>query len=318
LPDSWPLAIQSTIAFCIGIVVSFALNASLNFQVSWRYLLRTFACFAAISCLSFAMNMAVVRSIYGFTGEYYDLLRLGSAGALFLVGYTLHRRYTFDQARDFGLAVYACEGEDPQKLYKLVGRNCDHIHVDLVDSTMGLDPSPIRLENIAEARRLWHGRPLVLHIMSLKPQRWVEQTMDDVDWYLFHLEAEDDLMDLMFKCQARHKRVGIVWRPGLPTASLVNYLPHVDFVMVLGIREPGRSGQKICPEAIEVAATLSRLRSRYGYEVMFDGGVKASNVSMIEAKYIVAASAVLQSEQPIKAAHVLRSGAKFHVHRASA
>jgi pentose-5-phosphate-3-epimerase len=110
----------------------------------------------------------------------------------------------------------------------------------------------------------------------------------------------------------------VVWRPGLPAASLLQYLPHVDFVMVLGIREPGRSGQQICPEAIEVAATLNRLRARYGYEVMFDGGVKATNVSQIEAKYVVAASAVLQAEQPIKAAHVLRSGAKFHIHRASA
>jgi pentose-5-phosphate-3-epimerase len=193
-----------------------------------------------------------------------------------------------------------------------VGRNCDHIHVDLIDETMGIKPSPVRLENIAIARQLWRRCPVVLHVMSLRPQQWVEQTWDDVDVFLFHAEAEDDLMELTFACRQRGKRVGVVWRPGIATAALLPFLPHVDFVMVLGIREPGRSGQQICPEAIEMAATLSRQRARYGYEVMFDGGVKASNVSQIEAKYVVAASAVLNAEHPIRAAHVLRSGARYY------
>ncbi|MCC7083498.1 MAG: GtrA family protein [Pirellulales bacterium] len=311
LPTTWPLPLKSTVAFCLGIVVSFLANAYFNFQVTWRHLLRTFAWFAVISTISFATNMAVVRSIYGLTGNHYELLRLVTAGALFAIGYTLHRRYTFDQARDFGLAVYACESEDPHKLYVRVGRNCDHVHVDLIDSTMGINPSPVRLANIAMARQLWRGCPLVLHIMSLRPQQWVEQTWNDVDVYLFHLESEDDLMELAFACRQRGKHVGVAWRPGNSTAALLPYLPHVDFVMVLGIREPGRSGQEICAEAIEMAATLSKQRSRYGYEVMFDGGVKASNVTDIEAKYIVAASAVLNADHPIRAAHVLRSGARY-------
>jgi ribulose-phosphate 3-epimerase len=312
LPNVWPLPLKSTVGFCMGIIISFVANAYLNFQVTWRHLLRTFAWFAVISTISFATNMAVVRSIYGLTGNHYEMLRLVTAGALFAIGYTLHRRYTFDQARDFGLAVYACESEDPHKLYERVGRNCDHVHVDLIDKTMGINPSPVRLENITIARQLWRGCPVVLHVMSLRPQQWVEQTWNDVDVYLFHVEAEDDLMELVFSCRQRGKHVGVVWRPGNSTSSLLPFLPHVDFVMVLGIREPGRSGQQICPEAIEMAATLSKQRLRYGFEVMFDGGVKASNVTEIEAKYIVAASAVLNAEHPIRAAHVLRSGARYY------
>jgi ribulose-phosphate 3-epimerase len=311
LPDDWSLTAQSLVAFCLSIVVSFALNAFVNFQVTWRHLFRTFTWFVLISSISFTLNMAVVRSIYGVTGEHYHQLRLISAGALFLIGYTLHRRFTFNQARDFGLAVYACDNEDPHKLFKIVGRNCDHVHVDLIDETMSVKPSPVRLENISIARNLWRGCPVVLHVMSLRPRQWVEKTWDAVDSYLFHLEAEDDLFELMFACREQHKRVGIVWRPGLPAASLMPYLSHVDFVMVLGIREPGRSGQQICSESIAMAATLNRLCRRYGFELIFDGGVKASNVSQIEAKYIVAASGVLNAEHPIKAAHVLRSGAKY-------
>jgi pentose-5-phosphate-3-epimerase/putative flippase GtrA len=316
LPHRWPLVLQSSVAFSVGIVVSFLLNAYVNFQVPWRHLLRTFAWFVAISTLSFCLNMAVVSSVYGLTGQHYDQLRLFSAGALFVVGYTLHRRFTFNQARDFGLAVYASEAEDPRQLFERVGRNCDHVHIDLIDRTMNASASPVRLENIAVARSLWRHCPIVLHVMSLRPRQWMERTWHVVDWYLFHLEAEENLFELIFACRQQDKKIGVVWRPGNSASALVPYLSHVDFVVVLGIREPGRSGQQVCPEAIEFAAMLNRLRSRYAYEVIFDGGVKASNVWQIEAKYVVAASGVLNADRPIQAAHVLRSGAKYQTHQA--
>ena len=88
----------------------------------------------------------------------------------------------------------------------------------------------------------------------------------------------------------------------------MSLLPHVDFVMVLGIQDPGRSGQAILAEAIDMARTLTDIRGRYHYEVMFDGGVKTDNVSRIPAKYVVAASGVLQSEDPVHSSFVLRSG----------
>ena len=152
--------------------------------------------------------------------------------------------------------------------------------------------------------------------MSERPKQWVERTWHVVDSYLLHLESKDNLWELIFSCRQKLKRVGVVWRPGIDTAALMPYLPHVDFVMVLGIQQPGRSGQEICPEAIAMASTLSQMRWRYGYEVMFDGGVRAANIKQIEAKYVVAASAVLNAERPIQATHVLRSGAKY-LHRSS-
>jgi ribulose-phosphate 3-epimerase len=272
---------------------------------------RTFAWYAAISGLSFALNMAVVRWAAALIGDHYGLLRLITAGVLFAIGYSLHRRFTFDMARDFGIAVYASAAEDVSSVFARVGRNCDHIHVDLIDETMSREAAPVRLDNIDEAHRFWPRAPVSLHVMSRRPRRWLDATWDRADWFLLHLESEDDLLDLIFACRQRNKRVGVVWRDGDSIAELMAYLPHVDFVMVLGIREPGKSGQTMCARAVEVAATLDRLRNRYAFDVMFDGGVKESNVQRIAAKYIVAASAVLQAENPIDAAHRLRSGAKY-------
>jgi pentose-5-phosphate-3-epimerase len=150
-----------------------------------------------------------------------------------------------------------------------------------------------------------------MHVMSRTPRLWVEQLWDKIDWFLFHIESEDDLHELLFDCRKRGKKVGVVWRPGMSLGSLLTYLPHVDFAMVLGIREPGRSGQQMQPEAIDVVKALDEMRERYEFQVMFDGGVKTTNVMDIPAKYVIAASAVIGAENPVYAAHVLRSAAKF-------
>lgn len=310
-PRSWSWPIASTTAFLVGMSLSFVLNAALNFRVPWDHLVRTFGWFAAISGLSFALNMAVVRWAASVVGDHYGLLRLATAGALFLIGYSLHRRFTFDMARDFGIAVYANEAEDVGRVFDRVGRNCDHVHVDLIDETMLPGAPPVRLAKLEEVRRHWPGTPVSLHVMSRHPRHWVEHTWNYVDWYLLHVESQDDLWELIFECRRRNKRVGVVWREGNSLASLMPYLPHVDFAMVLGIRQPGVSGQPICPRALEVTAALDRLRGRYGFDVMFDGGVRESNVGAIAAKYIVAASAVLQADNPIDVAHRLRTGAKY-------
>lgn len=306
-----PSAPALVISFLIGMVLSFAGNAIFNFQVPRSYLLRSFTWFAVISTLSFLLNMAAILVIGDMFAATPGALRLTSAGFLFGIGYALHRRYSFDQARNFGLAVYACEAENVQSLYDKVGRNCDHVHIDLIDSTMTPNPSPVRLEKIDEARALWPDRPFAMHVMSRTPRRWVEQLWDQIDWFLFHIESEDDLHELFFDCRRRGKKVGVVWRPGMSLGSLLSYLPHVDFAMVLGIREPGRSGQQMQPEAISVVAALDEMRDRYNLQVMFDGGVKTTNVMDIPAKYVIAASAVIGAENPVYAAHVLRSAARF-------
>lgn len=250
----------TAVAFLTGMTFSFLANAWFNFRVPRVYLLRTFAWFAAISTLSFALNMGTLRVLQGDFSADYGSLRLITAGSLFVIGYSLHRRYTFDVARNFGLAVYASEGEDPLRLYELVGHNCDHIHVDLIDATMAQSPRPVCLENIVTARRLWAGHPLALHIMSRRPRKWMDATWSFVDWYLIHIESEDDLWEVIFRCRLSKKQVGLVWRPGDRGELLLPYLAHVDFVMVLGIQNPGYSGQQMCQEALTVAAALHRLR----------------------------------------------------------
>src|SRR5690242_3748752 len=60
LPAGWPWLTKAAVAFGLGLLVSFGLNATLNFRVPTRYLLQTFLRFATVSFLSFSLNMVAV------------------------------------------------------------------------------------------------------------------------------------------------------------------------------------------------------------------------------------------------------------------
>ncbi|QEL20188.1 GtrA family protein [Limnoglobus roseus] len=311
MPADWPLLLRSGLAFGAGLLFSFVGNARFNFRVPHAQMLRAFGQFALVSGLSFGLNMLAVSRLQSLLGFGYPVVRLASAGVLFLIAYSLHRRYTFHMARNFGIAVYASSTERVHRILLKIGRNCDHVHVDLVDETMNRDAAPVDFSKVRTAKRLWPDIPVCLHLMSRQPAKWMPEAWDLVDWVLFHADSEDDLNELFLECRRRGKKVGIVWHVSVTPGQLLQYLPHVDFVMVLGIRFPGRSGQQLLPEAVEVANVFDALRPRYGYEVMFDGGVSAETIARIPAKYIVAASAVLKASDPVRISHTLRTGARY-------
>lgn len=306
LPSWWPWASQVVMSFIVGTAFSLVLNLTVNFHVPRHQVLRTSAWFVSISLFSFGLNTAVVWFLHATTDFAYSWLRLGIAGILFVVAYTLHRTFTFDQSRNFGIAVYASETEDINRVFETIGHCCDHVHVDLVDETVLETAAPVRLDRIDEVRRLWPGFPVCLHIMSRRPRVWAEKTWDTVDWFLFQCDVDGDLMELIFDCRLRGKKVGVVWHSTLPTGRLMPFLPHVDFVMVLGIAQPGMSGQPLSEQGLAVAHTLETMRHLYNFDLMFDGGVKAGNISHIPGRYIVSASGVLNAQKPTVAAHYMR------------
>jgi pentose-5-phosphate-3-epimerase/putative flippase GtrA len=316
MPPAWPLLGKAIAGFAAGLLISFGLNARFNFRVPKRYLRATFLRFAIVSCASFVLNVAMMRTFVDNFEWSYGVSRILCSGLLFIVAYSLHRRLSFKLARNFGIAVYAANQERVFRIFHKVGRACDHIHVDLVDATMNASCAPVDLGRIELARRLWPNVPFALHVMSLQPSKYVGPTLGWIDWYLFHLGAHENLLQLIAACQMRGKKAGVVWHQSDPVESLYPYLPHVDFVMVLGIAQPGRSGQPICEQAIQVTNLLESQRNRYGYEVMFDGSVNSETIERIQARYIVAASAVLNAANPSHAIYSLKVG-NIHERRAA-
>jgi pentose-5-phosphate-3-epimerase/putative flippase GtrA len=307
--SDWPESTAKLSAFVVGLLVSFTLNSVLNFRVSRKYFWSTFFRFSMVSIASFILNryaMNVAQAVYSLD---YATSRLVCSGVLFLIAYAIHRKLTFREDRNFGIAVYASPGENVRRVFLKVGRNCDHIHIDLVDDSFAPE-AKVDLRKISLAKGLWPNVPFAIHLMTRQPDRWLDGCLPNVDWVLFSLASDTPLLPLIAKCHMHDKKCGVVWHVADPIESLYSYLPHVDFVMVLGIEKPGQSGQKIQMRALETANMLERLRSRYSFELMFDGSVNTETIRSIPARYVVAASSVLKAKQPAQAIYTLKSGAK--------
>lgn len=308
LPGGWPWLCRALCGFVVGLFISFWLNATLNFRVARRRLYGTFVRFAIVSVASFTLNMLTMNVVQDALGWDYSASRTVCAGSFFLLAYVIHRRLTFQAPKNFGIAVYAARAERVSRIFLAIGRACDHIHIDLVDTSMNAAADAVDLSRIRMAKKYWPQVPFALHVMSKRPSLWLERTQSDVDWYLFHIGIDEDLFGLIAWCHMHGKKVGVVWHESNSPESVYPYLPHVDFVMVLGIREPGRSGQELTQRALQMTDALDRLRPRYGYELMFDGNVNPSTVRRIRATYVVAASGVLKDSEPVCAIYSLKAG----------
>jgi pentose-5-phosphate-3-epimerase/putative flippase GtrA len=315
MPTTWVGAWQQTavslVAFVIGMEFAFVMNARFNFHVSAKYFFRTFVLFALISTLSYSLNKYAAQYLEPLHWNNYPASRFVTTGCLFLIAYSLHRRFTFRHARrSLGLAMYTNEIGEIGKLYRKVGEQCDHIHIDLLDETFDPEAVPVDLLTIAVVRDLYRWHPLCLHIMSKRPKHWIEQTAEYCDWVLIHVDIEEDVMDNIALCRERGCKVGVVWHHTITVQQLLPYLPHVDFLAVLGIDRPGRSGQVVLNSALIAAQRFRELSQVYNYELIFDGGVTTENIYRIPASIVVSSSSVLRAQSPIHNALVLMAGGR--------
>ena len=71
LPQEWPWLPKACLAFVAGMLVSFVLNATLNFRVPRQFLWQTFCRFALVSTFSFVLNMLAVSAFQAaLSGSY--------------------------------------------------------------------------------------------------------------------------------------------------------------------------------------------------------------------------------------------------------
>jgi pentose-5-phosphate-3-epimerase/putative flippase GtrA len=299
----------SLIGFLAGMLFAFYGNFRFNFRVEKTKFWRTFGLFACISCCSYCLNLVTKDWLNLLNWHSYPMARFITSGSLFIVAYTLHRRFTFRRsAKDFGLAVYAAQGTDVQALYQRIGEHCDHIHIDLVDESCKPDAEPVDTAVIAQARAYWTWQPFMIHIMSRRPRRWVDACLEHVDVVLVHIDGDEDVLATLAECRLRGKAPGVVAHHSVTLAQLMPYLPHCDYVLMLGIERPGYSGQPMMASAMVMAKVLAAMSDRYGFRLIFDGGVTIDNVNHIPADYIVSSTTVLHAEDPTRAALALMSG----------
>lgn len=108
-----------------------------------------------------------------------------------------------------------------------------------------------------------------------------------------------------------NKQVGLVLSAENSIEDIKKYLPRLDFVQVMGIKNLGKSGEPFYIKSLEKVEQLNKLKKKYNFEIIFDGSVKATNVWKINAKYIVSSSGILSTKNPIKSFMELKTNSRY-------
>ena len=179
--------------------------------------------------------------------------------------------------------------------------SADYVHVDVMDGlfvpniTIGIP--------VVKAIRPTTALPLDVHLMIVRPVRYVEQFCDaGADIVTCHVEAdtEENIREALVKVRAKGKKTGVVIKPKTPAEAALPFLDDCDIVLVMTV-EPGFGGQSFMADMMPKVAQLRRWIDERGLdcELEVDGGVGPETRDLCVASganVLVAGSAVYGAE----------------------
>ena len=142
---------------------------------------------------------------------------------------------------------------DFANLERDIGRisTADYVHVDVMDGmfvpniTIGIP--------VVRCIRPTTTLPLDVHLMIVKPARYVEEFCDaGADIVTVHVESDtpEGIQSAIDKIHAKGKRAGIVLKPATPAQAAEPFLEQGEMGLV-GTVEPGVGGQKVMADQWE-------------------------------------------------------------------
>ncbi|MEY4387222.1 MAG: hypothetical protein RLY20_2505 [Verrucomicrobiota bacterium] len=293
-----------------GVSWAYFLNVRFNFKVPHGKRTRAFFLFVLISGGSFLLNM-LVKSQFIKLGWSYERARVVTSGMLFLIAYVFHKRFTFADAKQVGIAVYANHLEDIEAIRKKVGLFPDFIHMDVVDETFRPGTETPNTHRIEVAHAYWPEKQMHAHLMTRLPSRYFEWVLPYADVVIVHVECNEKLDEVLQKIRAAGKRVGLCVTMATPLEQVKPFAAKIDLLMLLSIAKPGHSGQEMELSVVERIAEIHHWPERKHFELCVDGGVNERTIGLLNVEKVVSGSSVLNHPNPTRQIMRLQTSSNY-------
>ena len=289
----------SLIGLGASIFFAYWMNVRFNFKVPVAKRNRAMAYFVAIALLSASINFIFKQQLIAI-GWSYEQARFGVSAVLFSFGYLLHRRFSFVDRKQVGVAVYANGVEDIRGIRDKIGDFPDFIHVDLIDSSFGAADTEVRSYRLEAIRAYWLKRKIHVHLMTRHPLKWLPDVLPFADLVIVHAEIDDPIGIVLQRIRETGRQTGLCLQMDTPCQSARPWLDQLNVLMLLTIPTPGRSGQSFQLDALDKVREINTWTDRSHLAVCVDGGVNESNIHLLNVEFVVSGSSVLKSADPAR------------------